>query len=69
MQSEFTLAFNSSFINKEVEILIEKKDDAHVYGYAKQYFYVAAIGQGTVGDVVNVKIDKIIDDKVIGHVS
>ena len=69
MQSEFTLAFNSSFINKEVEILIEKKDDTHVYGYAKQYFYVAAIGQGTVGDVVNVKIDKIIDDKVIGHVS
>ena len=50
-------------------MLVEKVDDNYIYGYTKQYFYVKAKGDATVGDVVDVVIDSVNDDEVVGHVS
>ena len=69
LEEPITKSFINKFINKDVEVLIEKKDKDYLYGYAKQYFYVTFVGKGNIGDVVKVKIDKIEEDKVLGHVS
>ena len=69
IEKPITKSFINKFIDKEVEVLIEKKDENYLYGYAKQYFYVTFVGNGEVGEVVKVKIDKIEEDKVLGHVS
>ncbi len=65
---ELILDFNSKFINKELELLIEKKDDNYVYGYVKQYFYVKANGNGNIGDIVKIIVDEVNIDEVLGHV-
>lgn len=60
--------FEKQFINKELELLIEKKDDIYVYGYVKQYFYVKAKGFGEVGNIVSVKILEVNNNEVLGSV-
>ena len=50
-------------------MLVEKCEDGYVYGYTKQYFYVMAKSDASVGDVVDVVIDSVNDDEVVGHVS
>lgn len=69
VEKEFTLEYRSSFINKELELLVEKCDDNNVYGYVKEYFYVIAKGKGNIGDIVKVVIDEVDDNEVVGHVS
>ena len=56
-------------MGKRLKMLVEKCEDGHVYGYTKQYFYVKAKGDAAVGDVVDVYIDEVNDDEVLGHVS
>ena len=69
IQKDIEKEFINRFVDKELELLIEKKDDQYVYGYVKQYFYMKILGQGEVGDIIKVKIDKISDDEVLGHVA
>ena len=69
VQKEYTRSFNSSFVGKQLKMLVEKCEDGYVYGYTKQYFYVSAKGDAPVGDVVDVVIDSVNDDEVVGHVS
>ena len=69
VEKEYTTRFNSSFVGKQLRMLVEKADDNYIYGYTKQYFYVMAKGDATVGDVVDVVIDSVNDDEVMGHVS
>lgn len=64
-EKEYTYRFNSSFINKEVEVLIEKNDEENSYGYAKQYFYVKVLGKHKIGDVIKVKIIDVTYDTII----
>ena len=69
VQKEYTRSFNSSFVGKQLKMLVEKCEGGYVYGYTKQYFYVKAKGDAAVGDVVDVYIDEVNDDEVVGHVS
>ncbi len=69
IEKQYTLAYRSSFINKEMELLVEKCDEENVYGYIKEYFYVCAKGKGNIGDIVKVIIDEVKENEVIGHVS
>ena len=65
LQKELSLKFYRTFIDKEVDVLIEKNDNGYSFGYSKQYFYVEIKGIYTVGSIVKVKI-KSVDDKIIG---
>ena len=69
VQKEYTKKFNESFVNKQLKMLVEKCEVGYIYGYTKQYFYVMAKGDATVGDVIDVVIDSVNDDEVMGHVS
>ena len=69
VQKEYTKKFNESFVNKQLKMLVEKCEGGYIYGYTKQYFYVKAKGSAAVGDVVDVYIDEVNDDEVLGHVS
>ena len=69
VQKEYTKKFNESFVNKQLKMLVEKCESGYIYGYTKQYFYVKAKGDAPVGDVVDVYIDEVNDDEVLGHVS
>lgn len=69
VQKEYTRRFNSSFVGKQLKMLVEKCEDGYVYGYTKQYFYVSAKGDASIGEVIDVIIDSVNDDEVVGHVS
>ena len=69
VQKEYTKKFNESFVNKQLKMLVEKCEGGYIYGYTKQYFYVMAKGDAAVGDVVDVYIDEVNGDEVLGHVS
>ena len=69
IEKGITKEFRKSFIGKQLEMLIEKKEEEYVYGYVKQYFYVKAYGKGEIGDIVKVRIDSVNDDEVIGNVT
>lgn len=69
LEKNIEIEFKKSFINKKLELLIEKKDDQYVYGYVKQYFYVKAKGSGNIGDLVDVIIEEVNELEVLGHVA
>ena len=69
MQEPLTIKFINKYKGHNLKMLVEKKDNDYVYGYTKQYFYLKAKGDGNVGDVVNVVVDKVSSDEVLGHVS
>ena len=62
----WTYNFLSGFIDKIVDVLIEKNDDNYSYGYASQYFYVKLKGIYNIGDIIKVKIISI-NDNIIGE--
>ena len=57
-QKIITHEFNKTFINKEVEILIEKNIDGFSYGYTKQYVYCKLNGIYNVGSIVKIKLEE-----------
>ena len=69
MQEPLTIKFINKYKGHNLKMLVEKKDNDYVYGYTKQYFYLKAKGDGNVGDVVNVVVDKVSSGEVLGHVS
>ncbi len=69
LEKKYTLEYRSIFLNKEMEMLVEKVDDEKIYGYVKEYFYVCARGKANVGDIVKVIIDEVNADEVLAHVS
>lgn len=68
LEKKYTNIFNSSFINRNVDVLIEKSDDNYSYGYSKQYFYVTINGKYSIGEIVKVRIIDANYDKIIGEV-
>ena len=69
LQKDITLNFIKTFINKKLKMLVEKQDSDYVYGYTKQYFYIKAKGKAIIGEVIDVYIDKVDENEVLGHVS
>ena len=59
--------YYNKFINKEVEILIEKVKDNYSYGYCKEYIYVKVKGVYDIGTIIKARIDSI-DKEVIASV-
>jgi len=66
IDNELRIQYTKSFINKEVDVLIEKNDNGKSYGYSKQYFYVEINETLNTGDIYRVKITDCINDKIIG---
>ncbi len=69
IQKPLTLKFINQFKGHTLKMLVERKDEDFIYGYTKQYFYVKAKGNANIGDVVDVLIDEVANDEVLGHVS
>lgn len=63
---QITKKVYSSFIDKNVEVLIEKVKDGYSYGYSKQYFYVEIKGEYKIGDIIKAKIISV-SDKIVGE--
>ncbi len=68
-QKPLTLKFINKFKGHTLKMLVERKDENYIYGYTKQYFYLKATGIANIGDVVDVVIDEVANDEVLGHVS
>ena len=68
LQKDISLAFKESYINKKVEVFIEKNTSTHAYGYTKEYIYTAIKGNFKIGDIVKVKLIGINDDTMIGEI-
>ena len=65
-QQQFTLNYHRSFINRNVEILVEKTDDNYSYGYTKEYIYVQVEGKYQIGGIIKVNIKSVSNEKVVG---
>ena len=60
--------YRNSFINKDVEVLIERSDGTDSFGYSKEYIYVRVRGEWPIGSLQKVRIDQT-ETEVIGHVA
>ncbi len=69
MQKEMTLEFKKSFLNKEVEVLIERNEEGYSYGYTKEYIYTMIEGVFEVGEILPCVIDGVDETKVSAHAS
>jgi len=67
LSNDLSKKYYSSFIGKNVEVLIEKNDDKYSYGYARQYFYVQIPGKFEIGSLLTSFIEKVEDDRIIGQ--
>ena len=56
LETQITLDYKKTFINKDVEILIEKCLNNKSYGYTKEYIYTSIYGEFEIGDIINAKI-------------
>lgn len=65
-EKQFTLNYHKSFINKDVEVLIEKTDEKYSYGYSKEYIYVQIEGIYPIGDIIKTNIKYVSSEKVVG---
>lgn len=66
IQTKISHDFYSQFINRTVDVLIEKNENNQSFGYSKQYFYVTINGLYKVGSIIKVKIVSI-DDNIVGE--
>lgn len=64
-----TYNYQMSFLNKEVEVLIEKVKDNKSIGYCKEYIQVYVDGKYQIGEIIKCKIVSVSKDKVIGNAS
>ncbi len=65
---EINNEYQSNFINQELEVLIESKHNNSYIGYTPNYIKVNVSSTGLEkNELVNVKITKILDDKVYGE--
>lgn len=56
LEKNITANYHSSFISKDVKILVEKVDDKYSYGYTKEYIYSKIEGIFDIGSIVDAKI-------------
>ena len=47
--------------------MIERNDDEYSFGYSKEYIYTKVYGKHEIGNIIEVKIEKV-DKEVIGRV-
>ena len=66
IEKEYTLNYYRSFISKKVEVLIEKNEDSKSFGYSKEYIYIEVEGNYPCGEIINVQIESVINDRVVG---
>ena len=53
-------------ISKKVEVLIEKNEGSKSFGYSKEYIYIEVEGNYPCGEIINVQIESVINDRVVG---
>ena len=66
IEKQYTENYYRSFISKTVEVLVEKNEDNKSYGYSKEYVYIEVDGVYPCGEIINVKIESVINDRVVG---
>ena len=66
IEKEYTLNYYRSFISKKVEVLIEKNEGSKSFGYSKEYIYIEVEGNYPCGEIINVQIESVINDRVVG---
>ena len=67
LSSEYYLEYKKNFLDKTLKVLIERNDDEYSYGYCKEYIYTKVYGKHEIGNIIEVKIEKV-DKEVIGRV-
>ena len=67
LSSEYYLEYKKNFLDKTLKVLIERSDDEYSYGYSKEYIYTKVYGKHEIGNIIEVKIEKV-DKEVIGRV-
>lgn len=60
--------YRDRFLNKDVEVLIERVDENDSFGYSREYIYVRVKGVWPIGSLQKVRIDRC-ETEVIGHVA
>ena len=60
--------YRDRFLNKDVEVLIERVDENDSFGYSREYIYVRVKGEWPIGSLQKVRIDRC-ETEVIGHVA
>jgi len=68
LEKPLTKKYYESMIGKVSKLLVEKSDQEYSYGYTKEYIYCDIKEILPIGEVVNIMIDEVKEDKVIGHV-
>ena len=66
IEKEYTLNYYRSFISKKVEVLIEINEGSKSFGYSKEYIYIEVEGNYPCGEIINVQIESVINDRVVG---
>ena len=64
-EKPLTKSFKESFIDKEIEVLVEKNDCDYSYGYSKQYFYTKIKGKFDIGSIVKGRVKIVDNDEVL----
>lgn len=59
--------YYDKFLDKSVEVLIERNDDKYSYGYCKEYIYIKILGKYEIGNIIEVRITDT-ENEVIGCV-
>ena len=61
--------YNSKYIGKTVEVLLEEKDGDFYKGHTKNYIEVWVKGENLENKIVNVNIEESTEKKLIGNLS
>ncbi len=69
LQTSITADIMASYLNKSVKVLIETIRDGFSFGHAKEYLPVLVMGKYESGRMLDVKITKVKDGRIIGEVN
>ena len=67
LQKPYKLAYEATFINKKIKVLVEKSQDGFSFGYSKQYFYVQLDRELPIGQLVEAIVTQVDDEGVRAH--
>ena len=68
LSKELEIDYMNKFLNKELEVLIERNDGTHSLGHTSNYLQIKVPGTYNSGDFINVKLDTVDYPYIIGKV-
>ncbi len=68
LSSRYEKAYYEKYINKELEVITELKQDGKILSHTSNFIPIHLSGNIPGNEIVKVKIDEIVDNKVFGHV-